>query len=346
MSSRVTKTYGSRPRAPVPSSPPSGLSSSPVRSPTKKTLKRTCDSLDLEAPPKKRTHFLSAGSSKPKPKTKTKPLQPTKQKTLTQLHFSLDASILRTCPSCDLSYTKGAPDDEALHKAHCARVLKGMEWGREEERAKEVGKKDGVLVEEVAAGVKLKDGRKGRVICFRADAGGKIGHKLTVLLETINLALSAPPLTPAALAVSKAYLMLVPVPGPSHREKIVGCVIAQRIKTAMAIADPPSCEATFSSDEIPTAPPEHKLIPLHGSSSLFVHPTPLPTPLGIPRLFTASAFRRLGVASHLLDAAARTFVHGCELSGKKGEVAFTQPTGAGAGVMRGWGGGGVRIYEE
>ena len=53
-----------------------------------------------------------------------------------------------------------------------------MEWGREEERVKEGGKKDGVLVEEVAAGVKLKDGRKGRVICFRADAGGKIGHKV------------------------------------------------------------------------------------------------------------------------------------------------------------------------
>lgn len=105
--------------------------------------------------------------SKPKPK----------QKVLTQLHFSVDTTILRTCPLCDLSYTKGAPDDEALHKAHCARVLKGMEWGREEEREQvKVG------VEEVAVGVKLKNGKKGRIICFKADAGGKIGQKVLVLI--------------------------------------------------------------------------------------------------------------------------------------------------------------------
>lgn len=89
---------------------------------------------------------------------------------------------MRTCALCDLSYTKGAPDDEALHKAHCARVLKGMEWGREEERDKEK-----VAVEEITTGVKLGNGKKGRIVCFRADAGGKIGHKVThILLNVIE----------------------------------------------------------------------------------------------------------------------------------------------------------------
>jgi N-acetyltransferase len=52
-----------------------------------------------------------------------------------------------------------------------------MEWGREEER--ESGKK-GVV--EVVGGVRLKDGRKGRIVCFRADVGGRIGSKVCLPL--------------------------------------------------------------------------------------------------------------------------------------------------------------------
>lgn len=48
-----------------------------------------------------------------------------------------------------------------------------MEWGREEEKEMI---KAGVV--EVASGVKLRDGKKGRIICFRADVGGKIGSKV------------------------------------------------------------------------------------------------------------------------------------------------------------------------
>ena len=101
-----------------------------------------------------------------------------KQKQLTQLHFALDTSVLRTCSICSLTYTRGAPDDESLHRAHCARVQKGMEWGKEEEREAKNGK---VHVEEVASDVKLKNGAKGRIICFRADVGGKIGSKVSRL---------------------------------------------------------------------------------------------------------------------------------------------------------------------
>jgi N-acetyltransferase len=77
---------------------------------------------------------------------------------------------------CQFSYTKGAPQDESLHRAHCARVQRGMEWGREEEREKI---KWGVV--EVASGVPLKDGSKGRIISFRADVGGRIKSKVISL---------------------------------------------------------------------------------------------------------------------------------------------------------------------
>ncbi|CAG8643274.1 11105_t:CDS:2, partial [Acaulospora colombiana] len=39
-----------------------------------------------------------------------------------------------------------------------------------------------------------------------------------------------------ALAASKIYLFLLPVPG-STRERIVGCVVAQSIETAMKIVE-------------------------------------------------------------------------------------------------------------
>lgn len=170
MSTKVVRTYGNRARPSIPSSPPSNLASS---SPPPATIKRKRPFEDAfassNAPPLKK-RAKSSATVKSKSKGGLKP----KQKTLTQLHFCVDTSILRTCPLCDLSYTKGAPDDEELHRAHCSRVQKGMEWGRDEEKEKV---KAGV--EEVASVVRLKDGKRGRIISFRADVGGKIGSKVS-----------------------------------------------------------------------------------------------------------------------------------------------------------------------
>ena len=282
-----------------------------VRQPTSPPRKRPLQDLSTNTPAKRPKH-----NPKPKP--------------LTQLHLSLALTTLRTCSLCSLSYTQGAPDDESLHRSHCARVQRGMEWRKDDERAP-------AKTREVQGGLKLKNGARGRIVCFSADVAGKLGAKLATLLDTINVSLSAPPLPPSVLRDSKVYLFLLPCPSKSTaatREKIVGCVLAQRISTAMAVAAP--------------APPSptHISLPLTPSTSLLIHPAPLPTPLGIPRLFVPTSHRRLGIASHLLTAAATTFVHGCALDPRKGEVAFTQPTGDGAGVMAAWGGGGVRIYEE
>ena len=154
--------------------------------------------------------------------------------------------------------------------------------------------------------------------------------------------------------------------------------MAQRISTAMAIAQvsevtaaqsqstqsslppTPSSSQTLagSDDDTPsssqgTAVSESAgsksalaLLPVDDSTNLYVHPTPLPTPMGIPRLFVSSEHRRLGIASRLLSIAASTFILGCPLSPARGEIAFTQPTGAGKAVLENWGKGGVRIYEE
>ena len=79
---------------------------------------------------------------------------------------------------------------------------------------------------------------------------------------------------------------------------------------------------------------------------IYCDPKPLPTPMGIPRMFVPAEYRHRGIASHLLEAAAKNFIYGCPLDQSKGEVAFSQPTSAGRGVMMHWGKGGVRIFQE
>lgn len=117
----------------------------------------------------------------------------------------------------------------------------------------------------------------------------------------------------------------------------------------MAIATPAECHAACQPkdpDTPPSSSPTASLVAVDTSTGVFCHPDLLPTPLGIPRLFVPSSHRRLGIASELLTAAARTFIHGYSVDPTKGEVAFTQPTGDGNAVMKSWGKGGVRIYEE
>jgi N-acetyltransferase len=91
---------------------------------------------------------------------------------------------------------------------------------------------------------------------------------------------------------------------------------------------------------------EEDLIIVDASTSLYCSPEPLPTPLGIPRMFVSSSYRRLGIASRLLTAAAENFIHGVALDPAKGEVAFTQPTTSGKALIEKWGKRGARVYRE
>jgi N-acetyltransferase len=181
--------------------------------------------------------------------------------------------------------------------------------------------------------------------------------QFATLSETISLALSSPPLTTDALKASKVYIFLVRGKACPSRETIIGCIIAQRITTAMAIASPaqltgPPADRRSSSPQPGISTDQdsavESLIPVHidPTTSLYVYPTPLPTPLGISRIFVSSGHRRQGVAQHLLSAAAATFIHGFPLDPAQGHVAFTQPTIRGHAVMESWGKGGVRIYED
>ena len=173
MATTVKKTYHKRTRTivPVSSSPPVTLSTARVSS---KRAREEDDGENLH--PKKRRNttakILSTITNKNKQPPPSKKPQ---RKSLTQLQLAFSAQpSLRSCDLCGLSYTRGTPEDESLHRSHCARVTKGMEWGRTEE--KESG---GAGVSVVRQDVRLKCGEHGRIISFRADVSGRMGTKVS-----------------------------------------------------------------------------------------------------------------------------------------------------------------------
>ncbi|CCA67508.1 hypothetical protein PIIN_01337 [Serendipita indica DSM 11827] len=103
-----------------------------------------------------------------------------------------------SCSLCKLSYTRGSPEDELLHKTHCDRVRRGGEWTREDE--KEAANAGMIVIESRAI---MSSGLSGRIVCVRATTGGKIGTKLSNIMSTVDTALSSPSLSKPALEVSK-----------------------------------------------------------------------------------------------------------------------------------------------
>ncbi|TFK29810.1 hypothetical protein FA15DRAFT_608577 [Coprinopsis marcescibilis] len=310
------RTYTSRTRTLHSSDPVVTSESSP------ESNKRKLISEETDLGSRKRVK-TSVKEKKPERNSKSK------QRTLVQLHFCVDKSIIRKCAICDLCYTKGAKDDEELHRVHCSRVQRGLEWSREVEK-----EGYGSTIHELESMVKMEKGKMGRIICFPANVNGKMGGKLKTLLEMVNLSLSSPELDTAALQRSKVYLFLVQEGTHSRPERVVGCAIAQQIKAAMAVLPP------AISDSLNEA---SNSVDVGGT---FCNPKLLPTAMGISRLFVSSTYRRQGIARRLLSAAASTFIPGCPLDPHKGEIAFSQPTGNGAQVMHSWGGGNVRVYED
>ena len=151
-------------------------------------------------------------------------------------------------------------------------------------------------------------------------------------MEMINLSLSAPPLTSQAVQNSRLYLFLLPSRTDTSKESVVGAIILTRIESAMKVV---KIDAKHGGSDL-----------VHVDSGLFCHPERIPAAMGVSRLFVSTMYRRKGIASLLLSAAARTFVHGCPLRFEDGSIAFSQPTESGRKFMVSMGNGSIGIYDE
>ncbi|WVO20091.1 uncharacterized protein IAS62_001381 [Cryptococcus decagattii] len=252
--------------------------------------------------------------------------------------------LLHTCSTCGMSFVRGGPD-EGFHATHHARVLRGILW---EGMKKGEGEGWKVIQEDVEFGGK----GRGRIIAVDGSFGG---NTLVEILSTVDRVLSAPPLPPAILNRCKVFVFLThsPPPPPSSskrvkldptdnklgkdkdKERVVSVVVAQGIKWAMKVLKEGEMEKEKSTT-----------IESGGFGSVTCDPTPLPTPLGIHRLYTTPSYRSYSLSSRLLDVACEHTVYGCTFDPRKGEIAFSQPTESGRGVMERWGGGEVRVFVD
>lgn len=190
--------------------------------------------------------------------------------------------------------------------------------------------------------------------------------QLKDVLETIDTELSSTSLTAAQLSKSKVFL------GVSAQRKVVACAVVQRIDSAyQAVSAPPALgngegEATPAKADLvrfgeedqgaifclcvgfrtssPYAQDDLTKSCLSGCS-----PDLLPTLLGVQRIWTSNASRRLGLASRLLDFVAAKYVYGSPipLERRREDVAFSQPTGKGQKLARTWtGSDAIRVFVD
>jgi len=130
------------------------------------------------------------------------------------------------------------------------------------------------------------------------------------------------------------------------KERVVSVVVAQPIKWAMRVLKPNEGKGGQVVDSGEGVLCEYVTSLVHTSRRADDRSTPLPTPLGIHRLFTIPTYRSIGLAKLLLNAACENTIAGTSFDPRMGEVAFSQPTNSGRITMEKWGGGEVRVFVD
>ncbi|BGP15008.1 hypothetical protein JCM10213_002848 [Rhodosporidiobolus nylandii] len=261
------------------------------------------------------TTTVSSASSSSKPPSFASSSKPQKLEQLYLDPFSTAGHATLSCPQCALSYAR-TPEDMAFHAKHHKKVVSGVDW-----TAADDGK--GVSVLEDAVEWAGKDG--GKVVCVDypvAEAATK--RKLKDVLETIDTELSSTSLTPTQLAQSKVFLFVTP------QRKVVAAAVIQRIKEAYEVVT--SAADGVKREAAEEVEPERGLLRFgEEEGAIFCSPIPLPTLLGVQRIWTSTSSRRAGLATLLLDHVAAKFVYGCAVppERRKLDFAFSQPTGKG-----------------
>jgi len=109
-----------------------------------------------------------------------------------------------------------------------------------------------------------------------------------------------------------------------HNQRCVGLCLAERITQAYPVLAPDQADGSKEGD----TPAKIQ------SSSISIGDDAEKVLMGVSRIWTSSAHRRMGIAQTLLDTAADNFLYGMEVP--KRQVAFSQPTESGGKLARRW----------
>ncbi|SPO40683.1 related to ECO1 - Acetyltransferase required for establishment of sister chromatid cohesion [Pseudozyma flocculosa] len=293
-----------------------------------------------------------------------------------QLILDLGQRIRVVCNECGMQYDTSSPEDGTLHAKYHDRTIKGVDWtskcllaaGREVAsfRISDPKTKPSVLRPSGSAsaqgrGTGADAGDEVRILCYELGQVKEAvaTRKLTELMASVDEALGASTLPDSTLKACKLFVAVKA--GRGVGAALVGRVAlgtARRVVGGGAGGDVDQDNDNDNDNDkenrAGVAAPRATYQVLHdGGEAIFVS-EPLSAsatpPIGVHRIHVIARFRRSGLASRLLDAAADHSVYGLNLArleqmygGRAGTVAFSQPTDAGRKLAERWirsGGGG------
>ncbi|KAF9352487.1 N-acetyltransferase esco2 [Mortierella sp. AD094] len=277
------------------------------------------------------------------------------------------------CPQCGMPYVRGQSEDEQIHDRYHRAVLGGVDYPGykneivvatysdlkvEQHHVNKNATSIGGSVNGNGTPTAASELSNSRIVMVSMSDPGKSAsslasggsgfekRKVKEVLQVVNKELGSVDFEPEQLDSCKVFLYV------SGKKKVIGCVIAERIKQGFEIishantksALPPSAsseplsEFSATDDSLPpisttetiSAPSSQR--DHGGGSAIFCSTVPCPAICGINRIWVSAHCRRQGIASRLLDAVRDRFIYACKL--QKTDLAFSQPTGDGKALAR------------
>ncbi|KAI8599786.1 ESCO1/2 acetyl-transferase-domain-containing protein [Dissophora ornata] len=273
-------------------------------------------------------------------------------KTTSQLQREDEKSKRYHCPQCGMPYVRGQPEDEQIHDRYHRAVLGGIDFPgyknevvvaryndfenseRHHVAASNSGNKSlnggGELSYSRIVMVSMSDAGRSTSTSATTMTGGSSFEKRKVkeVLKLVNKELGSVDFDPEQLDSCKVFLYI------SGKKKVIGCVIAERIKKGFEILSLSPSDASTDDSVPPTNTPGataantmEAAAPDHGGSAIFCSTVAQPAICGINRIWVSTLYRRQKIASRLLDAVRDRFIYACKL--EMSDLAFSQPTGDG-----------------
>ncbi|KAG0348862.1 N-acetyltransferase esco2 [Podila humilis] len=340
---------------------------------TSPTANRTSQTTRPTNPAKKLEQLFLAFS-----KDRTKSSQSVAGQGAASRHRETDQSKRYHCPQCGMPYVRGQPEDEQIHDRYHRAAVGGIDYPGYKNEVVVARFIDHELEQSILPSSALfTQAQHGtpmytsttttttgtsttttiattttitssppslgdsRIVMISMSENGSNFEKKKVkeVLELVNKELGSVEFSPEKLEGCKVFLYI-----SGKRKKVVGCVIAERIKQgfeiimsndALSMQQAPS--PSSSSSPSPSPSPSGQKITVLGtelrnSSALFCSTVPQPAICGINRIWVSSLYRRHKIASRLLDAVRDRFIYACKLELQ--DLAFSQPTGDGKELAR------------
>ncbi|KAF2214408.1 hypothetical protein CERZMDRAFT_9577, partial [Cercospora zeae-maydis SCOH1-5] len=251
---------------------------------------------------------------------------------LQQMQMSLGQKVQKKCLTCGMEYVASSAEDRKLHDKYHKQNVDGYDIGKDfVAKARQVGKRLCVF-----KGVKEGD------VIVAVDSTNSVHRKrkAQAVLEVVQRELGAVEIPEKQIWEDKNRLSEGELQDPVYKSylyirgaKCVGFLLAKKIETAF--------EVQQEADAVKAIQQEIEEAAEH---SVELSTTKHPAVMGVSRIWTSSSVRGQGIARCLLNTAINR--HNSVV--RKQDVAFSQPTAAGAQLARKWFGRayGWRVYVD